>query len=198
MNNWQYASALPTSPWRGQMSLPRRLSFVKDKAGLALKQEPITAALRGKSFSITGSSSNLPRDEDLRGPYELELHFRHPAQPVFGIRLYSDEEHWTEIGFDTEKKLFYIDRTKSGETVGKGFPVRTEAPLVSSRPYDVRLIVDGSSIEAYAQNGTINMTDLIYPVSQQNTVRFFPEEMKSTNVSGELWELKSIWEQQAR
>jgi len=42
------------------------------------------------------------------------------------------------------------------------------------------------------------MTDLIYPVSQQNTVRFFPEDMKLTNVSGKLWELKSIWEQQAR
>jgi len=25
MNNWQYAAKLPTSPWRGQMSLPRRL-----------------------------------------------------------------------------------------------------------------------------------------------------------------------------
>ena len=198
MNNWQYASALPTSPWRGQMSLPRQLSFVKDKAGLALKQEPITAALRGKSFSITGSSLSLPRDEDLRAPYELELHFGHPAQPVFGIRLYSDDEHWTEIGFDTEKKVFYLDRTKSGETVGKGFSVRTEAPLVLSRSYDMRLIVDRSSIEACAQNGTINMTNLIYPVSQQNTVRFFPQDMKLTNVSGKLWELKSIWEQQAR
>ena len=41
MSNWQYAAKLPTSPWRGQMSLPRRLSYVEDAAGMALKQEPV-------------------------------------------------------------------------------------------------------------------------------------------------------------
>ena len=41
MSNWQYAAKLPTSPWRGQMSLPRRLSYVEDAAGTALKQEPV-------------------------------------------------------------------------------------------------------------------------------------------------------------
>ena len=46
MNNWQYADKLPTSPWRGQMTLPRRLSYMKDSAGLALKQEPMVESLR--------------------------------------------------------------------------------------------------------------------------------------------------------
>ena len=27
MNNWQYAEAVPTSPWRGSMTLPRELSL---------------------------------------------------------------------------------------------------------------------------------------------------------------------------
>ena len=34
MNNWDYASKLPTSPWRGQMSLARKLSLVRDQSGL--------------------------------------------------------------------------------------------------------------------------------------------------------------------
>src|SRR6202161_1628865 len=53
MNNWQYAAKLPTSPWRGQMSLPRRLSLLQDSAGLALKQEPVIAALRGDSSAVS-------------------------------------------------------------------------------------------------------------------------------------------------
>ena len=53
MSNWQYASKVPTSPWRGQMSLPRRLSLLNDAAGLALVQEPVTAPLRGDHSDIS-------------------------------------------------------------------------------------------------------------------------------------------------
>ncbi len=188
MNNWQYADKLPTSPWRGQMSLPRRLSFVKDDAGLALRQEPVIAALRTNTFPMSASSNH---GVAIAVPYELELHFGDSVEKVFGVRLYSDEEHWTELGFDTNKKVFYIDRTKSGTSVSADFPIRTEAPLVNGRPYDLRLIVDRSSVEAYAQDGTIAMTDLIYPLAAGNTVRLFPQPVK---FSGRGWELKSIWE----
>lgn len=46
MNNWQYADKLPTTPWRGQMTLARRLSVVRDKAGLVLSQDPVIADQR--------------------------------------------------------------------------------------------------------------------------------------------------------
>ena len=199
MSNWQYADKLPTSPWRGQMSLPRRLSFIRDEAGLALKQEPIIAPLRVESFPLPGAStstsSHVGKGDAVTAPYELVLRFGHPAEPVFGVRLYSDEQHWTEVAFDISKKEFYIDRTRSGAPVGADFPVKTTAPLVASRPYDLRLIVDRSSVEAYAQNGTIAMTDLIFPPSANNTIRPFPLDMKPNTVSGRVWKLKSIWEQ---
>ena len=200
MSNWQYAANLPTSPWRGQMSLPRRLSFVRDAAGLALKQEPVVAPLREKSHPLAwpslSGSSRAARVESPLVPYELELQFGHPSAPIFGVRLYSDKQHWTEIGFDTNKREFYIDRTRSGATVSADFPVRTTAPLAAGRPYDLRLIVDRSSVEAYAQNGTIAMTNLIYPLSTNSTIRLFPQDAKPMKFSGRVWELKSIWEQQ--
>ena len=199
MSNWQYAAKLPTSPWRGQMSLPRRLSLVKDNAGLALKQEPIVAPLRAESFPLPGPSLGSASrdgggDEPLEPPYELELQFGRPAEAVFGVRLYSDEQHWTEIGFDTNKKKFYVDRTRSGAAIQADFPARTEAPLAAGRPYELRLIVDRSSLEAYAQNGTIAMTNLIFPGSANSAIRIFPEDAKRGKFSGRGWKLKSIWE----
>lgn len=191
MNNWQYAEILPTSPWRGQMSLPRRLSFVKDLAGLALKQEPVIEGLRTKGFPIP--ESMLGKQGTVAIPYELDLQFKNQSAANFGIRIYSDEEHWTEIGFDTAKKEFYMDRTKSGIEVSKTFPARTVAPLVSGRPYNLKLIVDRSSVEAFAQNETIAMTDLIYPQSHHSTVQVFPRDARSADISGHLWELQSIW-----
>ena len=138
VSNWQYASGMPTQPWRGQMSLPRRLSFARDAAGLALKQEPLIAPLRGKSFPVAwpalGNSSRGALGESAIVPNELELQFGHPRAPIFGVRLYSDEQHWTEIGFDTNKREFYIDRTRSGAIVSADFPARTRAPLAAGRP----------------------------------------------------------------
>jgi fructan beta-fructosidase len=138
MSNWQYAPKIPTQPWRGQMSLPRRLSFVRDADGLAFKQEPVIAPLHAKSFPVAwpalGNSSRGALGESAIVLYELELQFGHPGEPIFGVRLYSDEQHWTEIGFDTNKEEFYIDRTRSGAIVSGDFPARTRAPLAADRP----------------------------------------------------------------
>jgi sucrose-6-phosphate hydrolase SacC (GH32 family) len=196
MSNWQYAAKLPTSPWRGQMSLPRRLSLLRDSAGLALKQEPVVEPLRAasRSISVTPNSdlhTTVIATQD--APYELELQFGNPSEQIFGVRLYSDEQHWTEIAFDRQKGEFYIDRTRSSPEIAPTFPVRTTAPLVATRPYDLRLIVDRSSVEAFAQNDTIAMTDLLYPASPNNRVELFSASGKPVPVKGRVWELHSIW-----
>lgn len=198
MSNWQYAAKLPTAPWRGQMSLPRRLSFVRDGAGLALKQEPIVAPLRDNSLPLAALLARPSHDgmgRPIAIPYEIDLQFSKPVGAVFGVRLYSDEQHWTEIGFDTAKGQLYMDRTNSGADVDTHFPVRTTAPIAGGRPYDLQLIVDRSSVEAFAQNGTIAMTNLTYPLSSKSSIRFFPEDPTRTKLAGQVWELKSIWSQ---
>jgi len=185
MSNWQYAAKLPTSPWRGQMSLPRRLSFINDDAGLAIKQEPVISPLRGKTLAASF-------DHPIHTPFELRMKFDPAATQPFGIKLFTDEQHWTEIGFDANANLFYIDRTHSGQGVSPDFPAKTTAPLVASRPFDLTLIVDRSSVEAYAQDGTIAMTNLIFPTSSNVTVSPFPTA-KAVKGTAQSWELHSIW-----
>jgi fructan beta-fructosidase len=131
-------------------------------------------------------------------PYELELTFGQPTVPVFGVRLYSDEQHWTEIGFDTTRKEFYIDRTRLGATIDQNFPAKTAAPLVLSRAYNLTVIVDRSSVEAYAQNGTIAMTNLIFPLSPGSTIKVFPDTAATAHAAGQIWQLSSVWEKQSR
>ena len=92
------------------------------------------------------------------------------------------------------KKQFYVDRTKSGAAIDEDFPAKTTAPIALARPYNLQLIVDRSSVEAYAQNGTIAMTNLIYPLSANSTIKIFPPDAK-TAFSGQIWILKSIWDQ---
>jgi len=192
MSNWQYAAKLPTSPWRGQMSLPRRLSYLSDADGLALKQEPVTAALRGEHAAIVFGKGEAAWEIHRDAPFEMNVRFDVAAGAAAGVKLYTDNEHWTEIGFDRAKGEFYIDRTRSSIAVAPEFPVRTTAPLSAVRPFDLRLIVDRSSVEAYVQNGTIAMTNLIFPTGTQNRVVFFSHG-KPVTLRGDVWTLKSIW-----
>jgi sucrose-6-phosphate hydrolase SacC (GH32 family) len=129
----------------------------------------------------------------MQAPFELNLQFGRPSEQVFGIRIYTDEQHWTEIGFDQPKRKFYIDRTRSGVAITLDFPARTTAPLIASRSYDFKLIIDRSSIEAYAQNGTIAMTNLIFPASRNSRVALFSSSGKAVSVRGDRWKLRSIW-----
>jgi fructan beta-fructosidase len=192
MNNWQYASELPTSPWRGQMSLPRRLSLHRDREGLAIRQEPITGPLRAEHRAIEQApSGELSSAEE--PPFELNLKFGHSSEQVFGIRLYTDAQHWTEIGFDRSKREFYTDRRQSGMAITPDFPTRTVAPLAEGRPYDLKVIVDRCSIEAYAQDGTIAMTNLIFPMSGSNRLVSFSASGKPVAVTGDIWKLRPIW-----
>jgi fructan beta-fructosidase len=42
------------------------------------------------------------------------------------------------------------------------------------------------------RNGTIAMTNLIYPLSTNSTIQIFPQDAKPMEFSGRVWELNSI------
>jgi sucrose-6-phosphate hydrolase SacC (GH32 family) len=130
----------------------------------------------------------------LSPPYELDFEEVSPSATSFGVRIYYDDQHWTEIGFDKAKGEFYIDRTRSGETSIPGFAAKTTAPVAPGRPYNGKLIIDRSSVEAFAQNGTIAMTNLVYPATASNRIVFFPSGPETAKVHAHLWKLASIWQ----
>ena len=60
MNNWQYAQDVPTSPWRGQMTMPRTLSLVTTEAGPRLRQTPV----RGVSAVTVNRDKQQAKERD--------------------------------------------------------------------------------------------------------------------------------------
>ena len=57
MNNWQYANEIPTSPWRGAMTIPRSVSLRETSEGYRLVQTPV-AGLQGRA--VTSAEHSLP------------------------------------------------------------------------------------------------------------------------------------------
>ena len=154
MSNWIYAEKIPTSPWRGQMTMPRQFSLKTTADGIRLFQAPPSefAKLRGARL-------------DAASPHDI---FEMKAKVSMG----SDKSaEWTmmdgfKIGYDAVKNELYVDRTRAGNTsFSPKFPGRYTAPLkLNGRPLELDVFVDRMSVEVFAMNGEIVFTSLVFPV----------------------------------
>jgi fructan beta-fructosidase len=195
MNNWQYAAKVPTQPWRGQMTIPRRLQLRKGPEGLRLVQEPIETvqALRGVHFTWSGVNIpdlNRALMEKIRGQsFELSSTVLGTTGEV-GWRLLAGDGKFTTVGYANGE--VFVDRTQSGETgFSKDFPARTSAPLVvGNAPLKLTILVDRSTVEVFAMDGLVAMTNLVYQPAPAKGMEFYAVG-KPGRITVEGWELKS-------
>lgn len=156
MDNWQYAAKLPTSPWRGQMTFPRELSLRETADGIRLYQSPVEAI-----------DEIIDTDEDSKSTHSFVLAFSLPIDrgKEVGVKILADKDHYTSVGYDPAKKVLFVDRAHSGLTsFSPDFPARIEAPLiVNGSKLKVRILVDRSSVEVFADDGRIVSTNLVFP-----------------------------------
>jgi sucrose-6-phosphate hydrolase SacC (GH32 family) len=141
MNNWQYANQVPTSPWRGQMTVAREVSLKTFPEGIRLMQKPIApkGTVVRKSIAIPGSGRA-------------------------GWKLVAPDGAYTSIGYDAERKEIFVDRTHSSVTsFNKDFPARTSAPYAAGPgPINLDIIVDRNSVEVFGGDGRIAITNLVF------------------------------------
>jgi fructan beta-fructosidase len=173
MSNWRYAGLTPTEPWRGCMSLPREISLVRRNGKLKLRQHPVTEldSLRGEPQRLDeGGSVHLGHPA-----CDIVARFKPAKSGRTGIRLRSSSRAWTDIGYDSSYAMLYVDRRNSGQVDFHDlFGAVHTAPF---RPgadgfVDLRIVVDSCSIEVFADDGTVVITDLIFPDSLDLLVEF--------------------------
>ncbi|KAJ5238800.1 Extracellular exo-inulinase inuE [Penicillium chermesinum] len=208
MNNWQYGSKIPTNPWRGAMAFPRHLSLKQDGEKAILLQWPhqnITE-LRGKERFRRSWSSLRNGVQDL-GPQErlldIELAFADQGKTTSGtseagiiVRATSDLKTQTRIGYDFDKKLMFVDRTKSGITdIDKTFPTIYHAPLTPDEHgiIKLRILLDWAGVEVFGGEGESTLTAQIFPFANATHVQVFSKDGSTDDVSLKISELTSIW-----
>ncbi len=188
MNNWQYADKVPTHPWRGQMTIPRELSLQTFPEGIRLVQKPIAAlnSLREihsiASKNISAESFTLTATMDPRGAKKA------------GWKLFSANDAYTEIGYDSVRKEVFVDRTHTGKPLSaRTFPPALLRLSQLRRPAHFRILVDRDSIEVFTAGGRIAITNLIF-TPPTIRISFFSEGGTPAKLlSAESWSLRSIW-----
>eukprot|EP00118_Oscarella_pearsei_P017070 m.167999 g.167999 ORF g.167999 m.167999 type:complete len:570 (+) comp38945_c1_seq4:850-2559(+) len=94
----------------------------------------------------------------------------------------------------TSETTFMVDRSKTGGDGSRG-SVQTPLPMKSGEEMvTIRVFVDHSIIESYAQNGTAVITSRVYPDASADGVALVNYGTKPvTAASVQVWQMDSCW-----
>jgi beta-fructofuranosidase len=158
--------------WAHCLTLPRELSIKGGK----LIQQPVKELylLRKHESKLNGAIKNeMIISEEFSGErYELICEFYQNDAEEFGIEFRASEDEKTVLKYDSLKKKLILDRTQSGEEVGKAYGTIRQCEL---EPGDLKLhlFVDTSSVEIFVNDGQEVFTSRIFPQKNSRDIRFF-------------------------
>jgi fructan beta-fructosidase len=184
MNNWQYANDIPSSPWRSAMTLPRELSLARTGAGLRVVQR--VPAEVGRAAFPAEPTSHGPRTIDdevwaVAAPESVALRIDATLRPgsagEFGLVVRGGKtgDAGTRIGIRPGEGMILLDRTGSGATdFHESFSSVETAPIAATDgTYRLTVYTDRCSVEVFAQDGLVTLTDLVFPDDSATAVSLY-------------------------
>lgn len=163
MSNWRYAGAFPSAPWRGAMSLPRRMSLRTLGGTPRLVQQPpgfIHEHLAGAASATVGASQ--PVDLALSGHSLIALRWEPASTGTLRLRLQGDADAFVELEHVPSSNALRITRGGSAmETVHPDFASTSTVELPGDGPVRLLLSLDGPLLEVFANDGEATASNLV-------------------------------------
>ena len=197
MNNWEYANAIPTSPWRGLFSIPRELHLRQYPEGLLLVQEPIKelTEMRQSLYHATDTDIDTVNSQlaklkmDIAA--EIQVEFTLSTAREFRVRFCTGDAEATVIGYDTEVQEIFLDRSRSGDSAfseeSAGVHRANLAPQQGK--ISMHIFIDSCSVEVFANDGRIVISDLIFPNTQNLSMEFYARDGEVHLNKLDVWKL---------
>jgi fructan beta-fructosidase len=199
MNNWQYANAIPASGWRGTFSLIRELALKRTEEGLRLVHQPIPElrSLRKNSHhwhreTLTPGKNLLANVDGNSLEILAEFQITNNIDQL-GFHVCVGEGERTTIGYLVKEKKVFVDRTRSGQS-----DFHNEFARVHSAPLNgignllkLHIFVDQCSVEVFANDGLVVITDCIFPSPQSTKLELFVEGNRALLNSLDVLQLSS-------
>ncbi len=182
MSNWNYANLVPTDKWRSAMTVPRELSVVKRNMNentassssaifsndYLLVSNPVKE-LNDRFTKIAFNENAIPNRIDIA---ELKV-------SDFEIVLSNAFNEKLVVGYDANKKQFFIDRKNAGVSkFYEGFAAVATAPrFADDATMDLTILLDKTSVELFADGGRTVMTTLFFPTHPFTNWKVYSKEM---------------------
>ena len=129
MSNWTYANNVPTDPWRGSMTLPRKLQLFDNGSGLELGGFPKVWPIENIP-KLSTQELNFLATDGLHQTLSLEVDGRLTGH---------------ELNIDFAERLFSLKRPQALSSMYESAVM----PLVSSKSLHLKLIFDNGLIEVF-------------------------------------------------
>ncbi len=200
MSNWSYARDTPTEKWRSAMTLPREISLRKIGDEYELINYPIekfnTIVKADDKKEIVLEPGAI---EELRYDHfnQAEVTFKTTSKD-FRMKFKNSLDENLDFDFDAENQLILLDRTQSGKIdFQEDFGNHVQQMPIDNLPdteFEVRIILDHSSIEIFINKGQYVMTAQLFPNEQYNMLMIGntsagPLRLKDFGIS----KVKRIW-----
>jgi len=202
MNDWRYAEAIPTSPWRSAQTIPRSVQLRSIEGTARLVQTPVEELqqLRENHVRLEGrplspGTTSLGQEGISGRTLELSAAFEPENAETVGLHVRAGNEEQTVVGYDARSDSVFVDRTESGMVdFHNAFAARNEAPLaLQNGRVRLRLFVDRSSVEVFANDGARVLTHRIFPDTSSNGVSLFATGGTARLIRLDAWSLRSAW-----
>ena len=185
MNNWLYSGAVPCSPWRSAMTLPRELSLVEQdgRPHLASKVVKEIDNIAGDWVKLENSEIG---DHDA---YQLRLTVDMTSKSSY--RLENGKGQYLDLEYNPNARVLTAKR--NANTGDISFSSVFSFPSIKMPVYEngdkvvFDIFVDRSSVEVVSADGKSAMTVLVFPESIYNKVT------ASSELNAEVRTLSRIW-----
>lgn len=194
MSNWQYAQTVPTQTWRSAMTLPRELRLQRRGAQFEIHAQPVRElqALRiHKGINIEAGKKYRINVAELVLTFNTDTNTTEDA----GIELSNQQKEKIRIGYNKKQDRFYIDRRQLKDTgFSRDFTGLHTAPRLSKNQLiKLHVFIDHSSVEVFADDGSVVLTDTFFPTADFDTLQYFAQNSQTKLPEGKLYALRRIW-----
>ena len=190
MNNWSYAGAVPCTPWRSAMTLPRELKLTTFGGKPLLCCPVVSEVDKIASQWQNVSSEALPLDAK-KSAYQLRINVSMDQNSTITLSNSKDEKFVIDIR-SSDRTLTARRNAATGRVDFNGsFSIPSmQAPLnVEGNTMVVDMFVDQSSVEIVTQDGAMSMTNLVFPTSIYDQLT-----ISNANCSAQVRSLSRIWQ----
>lgn len=169
--------------WCGHMSISRVLSLDADNR-LTAEPAPETALLRVTPshvyrYVLKDARQTVPSDFSKAVEFVLTVDFSEAKTGCAGIavRCSADGARETRVYYDVARQALVLDRRLSDGIYNdvQAYPLKCRSGRVA-----VRLFVDSTSLELFADEGRIAASNNIYPQPEDTGTRLFAEGCRAT------------------
>ena len=184
MSNWNYANLVPTDKWRSAMTVPRELSVVKRNTNKNDNTQSGSSPNSSNDYLLASNpvkelNARFIKIESKENLVPNKIEFADLKATDFEIVLSNAFNEKLVIGYDANKKQFFVDRKNAGVSkFYEGFAALATAPrFADDATMDLTILLDKTSVELFADGGRTVMTALFFPTHPFTNWKVYSKEM---------------------